>query len=97
MVEMLKLVTGDDIIAKCTNHGEKITLENPVKIIYTQQGIGMIPYVSFYKSNKLVIAKEHIVFYGEVTEEIFNTYNEKFGSGLVLAKSNLRLAGTEDD
>ena len=93
---MLKLVTGDDVIAKCDLHDGSWTLENPVKIVYTPQGIGMIPYTSFYKSNKLTVPEANVVFHGEVTEEIFNTYNEKFGSGLVLAKPALKLTGQDD-
>ena len=104
-----KLITGEEIIAKAKKGSNGLLndnswfLETPVKIVFTQQGMAMMPYLEPARSlctgkdeTKLTILDEHIIFTDEVSnEEVFNAYNSKFGSGIVLAgpTSGLKIAG----
>jgi hypothetical protein len=94
-VHFFKLTTGEDVMAKANREGDVWVMENPVKLGFTQQGVAMMPYIPLLKADKIKIPAEHVVFHGEVTEEVFNAYNSKFGSGIVLAgpTSGLKIAG----
>jgi hypothetical protein len=102
-LHFFKLITGEEIIAKAKKGSNAWSMENPVKLMFTQQGVAMMPYLEPARSlctgkdeNKLTMLNEHIMFADEVSnEEIFNAYNSKFGSGIVLAGSSnvLKIAG----
>jgi hypothetical protein len=96
-VQFFKLITGEEILAKARDVGGHWELENPVRLAFTQQGVAMAPYAPLLKDEKIIIHPSNIIFYGEVAEEVFNAYNSKFGSGLVLAGSGLKVVGGEDD
>lgn len=95
MIKLLKLSTGEEIIAEKQEERGSIVIKNPVKMGLTAQGIAMMPFSPFLKANNnniiLHINSSHIIFEGEVDEEIVNAYNSKFGSGIVLAPPGLRL------
>lgn len=102
-VHFFKLITGEEVMAKAKHSGNAWFMENPVKLMFTQQGLAMMPYLeparslcSAGKNDKLTMLDIHVIFHDEVTnEEVFNGYNTKFGSGIVLAgpTSGLKIAG----
>jgi len=102
-LRFFKLITGEEIIAKAKKACGAWHMENPVKLMFTQQGVAMMPYLEPARSlctgkddNKLTLLPEHIIFEDEVSnEEVFNAYNSKFGSGIVLAgaATGLKIAG----
>jgi len=96
-VQFFKLTTGEDILAKAKRDVSSWQLENPVKLTFTPQGVAMMPYAPFLKAEFITLPLEHVVFHGEVAEEVFNAYNSKFGSGIVLAgPGGLKIAGVDD-
>jgi hypothetical protein len=96
-VRFFKLITGEEVLAKAKYDVNMWHLKNPVKLAFTQQGVAMMPYAPLLKVEEVTIRIEHVLFHGEVAEEVFNAYNSKFGSGIVLAgPSGLRIAGEND-
>jgi hypothetical protein len=95
MVEFVKLITGEEIIAETiwNDNTQKWTLKNAVKLMLHQNGVAMIPISPFLKDETVSIHKDHIIFKGELDDEIKNAYNAKYGSGIVLPTSKLKIAG----
>jgi len=85
MVEFVKLITGEEIIAETSScNGDKWVLKNAVKLMLHQNGVAMIPISPFLKDETVEIRKEHIIFRGELDDDIKNAYNAKYGSGIVI-------------
>lgn len=87
MIKLFKLITGHEIIANVSEEyhsTDSFLLENPINILLTAEGIGMLPFLAFAEENEVIIQKEHILCGPlEVEAEIKNSYNEKYGSGIV--------------
>lgn len=95
MIQFLKLVTGDELIAETTLPASVTdgvyTLKNPVRIAVTREGLGMMPFSLFVKEDSIKVKQEHVLFSGEPDDELRNAYNSKFGSGLVLPSSGMKI------
>ena len=88
-IKLVRLVTGEDLACKCTEDGEFVELENCVVLMGMGEGqLAMIPFPIFAKKKQMRVRKEHILHVSELEEDIFNNYNAKYGSGLVLARGN---------
>ena len=80
-VKVIRMTTGEDVIAKVeTDSGSNITLNKPFVIIPQQMGPGkpvqlmMSLYNAFGKGEKIEIAKDKVVFMTEPKDEIKNSY-----------------------
>jgi hypothetical protein len=95
VVYFFKIITGEELIAQVDSEldidWEEITVRNPVKLALTQNGAMMIPYSPFLKSDEIEIRRDHVIFHGEVDTEIYNAYNSKYGSGIVVAGNEPKL------
>lgn len=86
MLKYFKLTSGEDIIAELVEHnGDTYKLKIPVRIMLTQQGPGMIPWLLFGKSTTCEINNKHVLTVVEADDEMKNAYNERFGGGIVTA------------
>ena len=92
-VKYVKLITGEDVIADVTETEQGLQLKNATKFIMTEQGLGLMPYAPFSKTNTFVVRNEHIICSSEVDDEIYNAYNSRYGSGLVVAHGSGMLKG----
>jgi len=90
MVRVLKLITGETIIANIKDdHQSLYEVENPILLIMApgpgdSAGIAMMPYCPF-TDKPITISKNHVLFVAEPNMEISNHYNAQFGSGIVTA------------
>lgn len=87
MVKVLKLVgESEEIVADATYHNEtsKWDLKNPMRVVTTPQGIGLIPLSIFMKETVVQIRHDHVVYVGTVEDEMASEYNQQFG-GIVKA------------
>lgn len=92
MIKIIKLITTEDIIGDVIEETAEFTkIKAPARFVGTGNGLGLIPYCPFSKSEVFTIKNSHIVASGEPEDEIYSGYNQQFGSGLVLAGGNLRL------
>jgi hypothetical protein len=91
MIQVLKLVTGEELVAEVTCNPDCMVLKNPVRFVVTHEGAGLAPLSPFAKSKEIKILNTHIVWNDEVEGEVANAYNAQFGSGIVLAGANPNL------
>tara|TARA_Y100001963_G_scaffold55644_1_gene77791 strand:+ start:4575 stop:4970 length:396 start_codon:yes stop_codon:yes gene_type:complete len=89
-VKIVKTVNGDDLVTKIKQGETTSVLKNPCILIATgQSSLGLAPWAFMTKDGMqggdgIEIKNEHILFVAEAQEEIYNQYNEQFGSGLVV-------------
>jgi hypothetical protein len=90
MIQLLKLITGEDIIADVSYDAlvDKYQLKNPLRFLPTRDGVALAPLVLFAKNDTIEIKGTAVIFTAEPEDEIVNTYNEKFG-GIVVPPSGL--------
>ncbi len=91
MIKILKLTTGEEVIADVDKGNSGWDLKNPVRLMISEQGVGMMPFAPFVKSDTVCISDRHIIYLGDADDEVRNAYNAKFGSGLVVASSDLKI------
>tara|TARA_Y200000002_G_scaffold198854_1_gene164140 strand:- start:281 stop:595 length:315 start_codon:yes stop_codon:yes gene_type:complete len=79
-VKVIRMTTGEDVIAKVDEGSEKVTLNKPFVIIPQQAGPGkpvqlmMSLYNAFGKGETIEVAKDKVVFVTEPKDEIKNSY-----------------------
>ena len=89
-VKIVKTINGDDLVTKIEQGTDTSVLKNPCILIATgQSSLGLAPWAFMTKDGSpggdgVVIKNEHIMFVADAQEEIYNQYNEQFGSGLVV-------------
>lgn len=91
MIKVVKLVTGEDVVAdveiKDESSGRVVILKNPQRFMVTSEGVGSIPLVPFSDDEKYIISMNHVVLICEPDINIKNGYNSQFGSGIVVPTS----------
>jgi hypothetical protein len=91
-VLVLKLVTGEDIMAEVESGELGYKVINPVRIAVMpgpngQPNVGFAPWpihADQEKDSEYIIAKKHVVYEYSPAQEYLNNYNQIFGSGIVL-------------
>ena len=81
-VKILRLSTGEDVIAKVGEHDQGVSLKNPFVIIPQQSAPGqpislmMSLYNAFGKKDTVTLSKDKIVFMTEPKDEILKSYEQ---------------------
>ena len=81
-VKILRLATGEDVIAKVGENDQGVSLNKPFVIIPQQSGPGqpvqlmMSLYNAFGKSDTITIAQDKIVFQTDPKDEILKSYEQ---------------------
>jgi hypothetical protein len=87
-IKVYKLLSGEDIVGELIRTDEKIfILKNVAKFVVTHQGIGMMPFFPYSKTEELTLKYEHVVCSGEVEDEVYSAYSAQYGTGIVLGTS----------
>ena len=93
-VKILRLTTGEDVIAKVGENDQGVSLNKAFVIIPQQTGPGkpiqlmMSLYNAFGKSDTVTIAKDKIVFQTDPKDEILKSY-EQNTSRIITSKPGL--------
>ena len=93
-VKILRLSTGEDVIAKVDEGSEGVTLNKPFVIIPQQSAPGqpiqlmMSLYNAFGKSDTISLSKDKIVFMTDPKDDILKSY-EANTSRIIQAKPGL--------
>jgi hypothetical protein len=89
MVKLIKLVTGEEVVAKVDINDIEGTyiLNKPIAFVQTEQGVAMVP-LSPLVDGAITVRSSHIVYMADPIIDVVNAYNEKFG-GLVMPSSKL--------
>jgi hypothetical protein len=88
MIKIVKLITGEDVVADIEILEDKVVMKNPQRFIMTQEGLGSIPLLPFSSDEKISVNMNHVVLIAEPDSEVKNGYNAQHGSGIVVASSS---------
>ena len=81
-VKLLRLATGEDVIAKVGENDQGVSLHKPFVIIPQQSAPGqpiqlmMSLYNAFGKSDTITLAKDKIVFTTEPKDDLVKSYEQ---------------------
>ena len=81
-VKILRMTTGEDVIAKVGENDQGVSLHKPFVIIPQQSGPGqpvqlmMSLYNAFGKSDTITIAQDKIVFQTDPKDDILKSYEQ---------------------
>ena len=89
-IYVIRLLTGEEIVADITPSEGGITLKNPAALMVQagrdgRPSVGLADYVMFAEKKEVFIESSHILFFYEPMIDIKNSYSSAFGSGIVLA------------
>ncbi|MDA8915469.1 hypothetical protein N9J01_00040 [bacterium] len=93
-VKLLRLATGEDVIAKVGENDQGVSLHKPFVIIPQQSAPGqpiqlmMSLYNAFGKSDTVTVSKDKVVFITDPKDEILKSY-EQNTSRIISAKPGL--------
>jgi hypothetical protein len=101
IIEVVKLVTNEEILAEIEYGEYEIILHNPVKIAIVpgqngQPNIGFAPFPTHaeqQKTSQYTILKKHVVYQYVPAQEYINNYNQIFGSGIVIPPTKSIITG----
>jgi len=85
-VKILRLITGEDVIAKVEENDQGLSLNKPFVIIPHQQGPGkpvqlmMTLYSPYSKSDSVTIKNDKVISMVEPKEEILSSYQQNTSS-----------------
>ena len=91
MIKIVKLITGEELIADVTGDGITMTLSKPcaLQIVPSRQNpdqpsMGMFPYAAYTEDHCIDVDIDKIVWDAKPIKELYNQYNSVFGSGIQL-------------
>ena len=79
-VKILKMITGEEVMARITNSGGLITLDHPMMLqaipqqTTGQMGVALIPWLMSGKSTKLTISEEHVIALDDPQDQAEKNY-----------------------
>ena len=92
MIEIIKLTTGEELIADVDHSNGEITLNKPCQLQMvpsksdpSQPMMGMFPYAPYTEDHSIDVDVDKIVWDAKPVRELYNQYNSAFGSGIQLA------------
>lgn len=92
MIKIVKLVTGEELIADITVDNNFVTLDKPCALQLVpsranpeQPTMALIPYAPFTSQHSITVSDKHVVWEEEPIKELYNQYNSIFGNGIQLA------------
>ena len=100
-IKLLRLKSGEDVVAEVEESEASVTLENPAVIMPMGDPRGgnvqwgFTPRAMFSSDKKIQVQREWIVFISEPAKDIVNNYRQAFGSGIVVPEVNTAKVLTE--
>jgi hypothetical protein len=92
MIKIVKLITGEELIADVTGSDITMTLSKPCALQMVpsrnnsdQPMMGMFPYAPYTEDHCIDVDVDKIVWVANPVKELYNQYNSAFGSGIQLA------------
>lgn len=88
MIKIIKLISGEDIIASVEKKENYFVLKKPYRLVFSNEGLASIPFCPFSGQENYEILESNILFQAEPEDEIKNSYREQIGS-IVIPSSNI--------
>ena len=79
-VKILKLITGEEVMARVTEQRDLLELDNPMTLqaIPTNQqgqmGFALVPWIMSGKSNKIIISIAHVIAQADPKDQAEKNY-----------------------
>jgi hypothetical protein len=87
MIKIIRLVTGEDVVADIQKKDNVVLLKQPHRLVMTQEGLGSIPLCPFAKSTEYEISSSNILFEAEPEPQIRDSYASQVGAIVVPTKA----------
>lgn len=91
MILVLKIITGEEVVADSTETETTYKLKKPAYIQFVpsrsnpeQPMLALAPYAVYVEDYELEIPKSSVIWTAKPVKELYNQYNNIFGSGIVL-------------
>lgn len=93
-VKVLKLLSGEEIVAEVVDEGSFYTLKNPVKFVMTpvnqnQMGVEMHPYIMLSKDDFVELSKDFVIAVCNPVDEISDSFKNQFSDIVVPPEKRL--------
>lgn len=91
-IKIIKLITGEEMIGDMEQISDNVTVRNPatVHLVPNQagtMGIAMVPFAPYAEEDAFMFNLSHIMTSYTPGTDLRNQYSQRFGSGLVVAKT----------
>ena len=100
-IKLLRLKSGEDVVAEVEESEDSVMLDNPAVIMPMGDPRGgnvqwgFPPSAMCSNDKKIQVQREWIVFISEPAKDIVNNYRQAFGSGIVVPEVNTAKVLTE--
>ena len=75
MISMIKLTTGEEIVADATEHDSQVNLKRPMRLVPMRDDIGFVPWL-LTMAQEITLEKKHIMLIYPPIPEIQQKYEE---------------------
>lgn len=89
-IKVVKLVTGEELLASVTDMVETWSLEKPYVMVMGPEGIGTMPFVPYAETDEIAIEKKHVVVVLEPKTSIKDSYSKMVGK-IILNEGRIQL------
>jgi len=94
MIKILKLISGEELIADVVESNGTFTLDKPCALHMVpsrsnpeQPSMALIPYAAYTEDHKISVNSSSVVWSETPLKELYNQYNSIFGNGIVVANN----------
>lgn len=82
-IKVLKLLSGEEVVADITDEGSFFKLKNPVKFVMmpvnqSQVGVEMHPFIMLSKDSEIELSKDFVIAVCTPIDEIVKSYSAQF-------------------
>lgn len=88
MILGLKLINSEELIGDCDLSRDTYTIKNPMRLIITPEGMGMMPWVLWSDDNSFEVSKNNVLVTFTLKREVENAYISQTG-GIVSAPAGV--------
>lgn len=84
--QIVRLKTGEEILAEYSSQDGKVTLKNPAVLIPAPGGqLALMPWMMYadLENNSISFGEEYVMFTVTPKRELANEYSKSIGSGLI--------------
>ena len=91
-IKIAKLITGEEIIGDFDQSADTYTIKKPCALQLVpsrsnpeQPMMALIPFAPYVEEHVIEVGGKNIIWIGKPVKELYNQYNNIFGSGIQLA------------
>ena len=94
-IKLLRLVTGEDVLAEIVDHGDiAYHIRNPLIVFIrpTETGVpsvGLSQWIPYSADKEFTIKNDRVVVESNPAEDLRSQYDRVFGSGIIMPSAKL--------